>query len=313
MQKLFGYVLNQRLLMWAENHDTFSDAQGGFRWNRSTVDQILLLLEILTKRKQNNQHTLITFIDIRKAYDKVWRQANYNRIFDKGIKGKAWRQLQTMHNNLKSFVRLPIGDTDPIEFELGVAQGAVESPWTFNCFINGLAEELAKHGLGITIHGKRVALLMYADDIAMFAASVTEMQHMIYIVTQYAQKFRFQFNGAKSGVMVFNASRSTKERVAATNWTLFGESVPVKQEYKYLGVEITTKISNWRPYFSRAIQKAQHATNLLLYICRHDKGMLPRAARSYWLAKVRPVLEYAAEIWAGDLPQELVLKAEKNQ
>ena len=306
MQKLFGHVLNQRLLTWAEENETFSDAQGGFRWNRSTVDKILLLLEVLTKRKQLNQPTLITFIDIRKAYDKVWRQANYNRIFDKGIKGKAWRQLQTMHDNLKSFVRLPIGDTEPIEFQLGVAQGAVESPWTFKCFINGLAEELTKHGLGIMIHGKRVALLMYADDIAMFAASIPEMQHMQHIITQYAQKFRFQFNGAKSGVMVFNAPRSTKERVAITKWALFGELVPVKQSYKYLGVEITTKITDWRPYFSKAIQKAQHASNLLIYICRHDKGMLPRAARSYWLAKVRPILEYAAEIWAGDLPQILV-------
>ena len=313
MQKLFGYVLNQRLLAWAEDHETFSDAQGGFRWNRSTVDQILILLEILTNRKQNNQATLITFIDIRKAYDKVWRQANYNRIFDKGIKGKAWRQLQTMHDNLKSFIRLPTGDTDPIDFQLGVAQGAVESPWTFNCFINGLAEELAKHDLGILLHGRRVALLMYADDIAMFAASIPEMQHMNQIVTQYAQKFRFQFNGAKSGVMVFNAPRNVKERVTTTKWTLFGEAVPVKHSYKYLGVEITTKINNWRPYFSKAIQKAQHATNLLLYICRHDKGLLPRAARSYWQAKVRPVLEYAAEIWAGDLPQDLVAKAEKIQ
>ena len=119
--------------------------------------------------------------------------------------------------------------------------------------------------------------------------------------------------GAKSGVMVFNAPRITKERVAITKWALFGEPVPVKQSYKYLGVVITTKITDWRPYFSKAIQKAQHASNLLIYICRHDKGMLPRAARSYWLAKVRPILEYAAEIWAGDLPQILVSKAEKIQ
>ena len=313
MQKLFGYIMNQRLMKWSEAHSKLSDAQGGFRWDRSTVDQILILREILQIRKEEKLETIATFIDIRKAYDKIWREANYVRMHDMGINGKAWRQLQQMHNSLRSKIRLPIGDTDWVDFLLGVAQGAVESPWAFNCFINGLAEELTKHNFGVLVRGKRVALLMYADDIVMLAANISEMKHMMRIVSQYAYKFRFKFNGSKSAVMTFNAGQLTQQRMGETTWSLFGEKVTRCHQYKYLGILITTQFWNWRPHITKMLKKARYATAQILHQCRNDKGMQPRPARSYWMATVRPMLEYAAEIWAEEIPRDLVKQAEKIQ
>ena len=139
IQKLFGYIINQRLMTWTENHNTISESQGGFRWQRSTIDQVLQQLEILKMRKAQNLETYVSFIDVRKAYDTVWREANFVRIHDMGINGKIWRQLQKMYQALNCKVRLPIGETEWVKFHLGTAQGAVESPWLFNCFINGLS------------------------------------------------------------------------------------------------------------------------------------------------------------------------------
>ena len=47
-------------------------------------------------------------------------------------------------------------------------------------------------------------------------------------------KNRFRFNGEKSAVMLFNADSRLKMRAQETEWTLFGEKVEVKKEYKYL-------------------------------------------------------------------------------
>lgn len=41
--------------------------------------------------------------------------------------------------------------------------------------------------------------------------------------------------------------------------------------------------------------------------------MLPRTAAALWKSIVRPVLEYAAELWAGDIPTKLIDRAEKIQ
>ena len=314
MQKLFGYILNQRLIDWTESRNAIDDAQGGFRWNRCTVDQILFKREILRARKEQGLETFVTYIDVRKAYDKVWREANFVRIHDMGITGKAWRQLQVMHAELRSKVRLPIGESEWIKLCAGVPQGAVESPWLFNCFINGLAEELTKHGFGILISGKRIPLLMYADDIILFANSIPELQNMNRVVSQYAYKFRFKFNGTKSAVMVFNAKPHTLAKVNKIVWSLFGERVPVKSQYKYLGVVTDSRDPwNWKPHFKDMIKKAKYMNRQLLFSCKYDNGLAPRPAKTFWMTKIRPKLEYASEIWYGEISQELIRQAEQIQ
>ena len=51
----------------------------------------------------------------------------------------------------------------------------------------------------------------------------------------------------------------------------------------------------------------------LEWACRRAGGLRPRAAAALWKAIARPVLEYSAEIWAGDLPAPTVARAEAVQ
>jgi len=124
--KLFGLVVEKRLSDWSERTGAISDEQGGFRRARGTPDQIFLLREIITYRKEKGLATLVTYIDARKAYDTVWREGNYVRLFDLGVQGKMWRQIQAMGANMRSKVRLKAGETDWHDVLRGVAQGAVE-------------------------------------------------------------------------------------------------------------------------------------------------------------------------------------------
>ena len=77
----------------------------------------------------------------------------------------------------------------------GVAQGAVESPFLYACFINGLADELKSKGLGIVIAGKHTPLLMYADDVVFLAGSIEELRKMNEVVSDYARRNRYRLNG----------------------------------------------------------------------------------------------------------------------
>ena len=71
-----------------------SDAQGGFRVERGTIDQVFLLREALAFRKESGLATLAAYIDARKAYDSVWVEGNYVKLFDRGVRGKMWRQFK---------------------------------------------------------------------------------------------------------------------------------------------------------------------------------------------------------------------------
>jgi len=311
--KLFGSVVESRLSAWGENNLALADEQGGFRRSRGTADLIFQLREVILARKSRGQCTLATFIDARKAYDTVWREGNFVRLWDMGVRGKLWRQLQAMSADPKSKVRLPFGETEYFRITRGVAQGAVESPFLYACFINALADELKQKGLGIIIAGRRIPLLMYADDVVFMASTVSELREMNRCVTEFARRNRYQLNGDKSAVMAFNADAATKAQVANEPWVLSGEEVKVKRSYKYLGVDILEDVTDWKPYITRAIIKASRVTEDLEWACRRSGGLRPRAAAALWKAIVRPILEYAAEIWAGDIGEAEARAAEKVQ
>jgi hypothetical protein len=207
----------------------------------------------------------------------------------------------------------PLGMTDCFKVDRGVAQGAVESPWVYANFIDGLAQALKARGLGVPIAGRRIALLMYADDIVMLAATQRELELMNKVASRFAQQHRFQFNGEKSGVMLFNVKPAAKAAARSAHWTLFGEKVEVKNSYVYLGTITPSDGMSWTAHLKAAIGKARRRSADLLWVCRADRGMRPRTAITLWQSMVRPLLEYASELWAGQVPAGLAKEAESVQ
>ena len=63
--KLFGLIVEKRLSDWSEMTGAISDEQGGFRRERGTADQIFILRELLSSRKERGLPTIATYIDAR--------------------------------------------------------------------------------------------------------------------------------------------------------------------------------------------------------------------------------------------------------
>ena len=55
----------------------------------------------------------------------------------------------------------------------GTPQGGITSPDLFIIYMNDLLERINSSNIGIDIAGKKVGALMYADDIVLFAKSIT--------------------------------------------------------------------------------------------------------------------------------------------
>jgi hypothetical protein len=218
-----------------------------------------------------------------------------------------------MHGKVTRKVLHPLGFTEKYKVDRGVAQGAVESPWVYSSFINGLAEELKAAGHGIWVAGYQLAILMYADDMVMLANSQSELKKMNDIATAFAKRNRFEFNGEKSGVMHFNANALERARCLAEPWDLFGERVKVVEMYVYLGTNTPSDGLNWRAHVNGAIAKAKRRSADLLWVCRGDRGIRPRTAVTLWKSLVRPLLEYGSELWGGRITAEQEKEAERVQ
>ena len=102
--KLYSMILNQRVTAWCEAHRVLVEEQAGFRPGRSTLDHLFSLSEILRTRKNLGKKTHCCFLDIRKAYDRVFRVGLWKRMLDVGINGKIWRVIRQLYEVVESCV-----------------------------------------------------------------------------------------------------------------------------------------------------------------------------------------------------------------
>ena len=117
------------MYVWRRNRQGF----GG------DVDHIFALSEILSRRRARNGRMYLGFLDIRKAYDTVWRNGMWMRMKEAGVKGKMLRILQKWYEEVESRVEVNGEVSEWFNITDGVRQGCVLSPLLFLVFIQ-LAE-----------------------------------------------------------------------------------------------------------------------------------------------------------------------------
>ena len=292
VSKLYASILNNRLLNWCEQTKKFGEEQAGFRPGRSTTDQAFVLSEVIRDRKQRGLETHIAFLDVRKAYDTVWRVGLWKRLLDIEMNGKLWRVIQNIYQVVESSVILGDDLTQWFMVELGVRQGCTLSPLLFLIFVEGVSQRLRKSSVGLRAGKSKFNHLLFADDIAICAGSRQELQALLDIVYQYSVKWRFKFNIAKSNVMVIKKTKG----LTLHHYYLGLEQLKVVRTYKYLGLDFEDNL-RWNITQERLTAKARGRVALL---CKGLKeGLSLKAAESMWWAMVVPVLNYGTEIWGS--------------
>ena len=65
-----------------EKEEKISEGQAGFRPNRSCVDHVHTLGKIIQGRKDAGLTTYCFFLDVQKAYDTVWRNELWKKLWE---------------------------------------------------------------------------------------------------------------------------------------------------------------------------------------------------------------------------------------
>jgi hypothetical protein len=297
VSKLFEWMLLTRLTGYSDEFGYLAEEQGGFRKGRSTLDQIFTLHEILASRRERQKRTFLAFLDARRAYDRVWRDGLLYRLMQCGINGRMLRFLGSMLSATNRHVAAHGAQSDEFTTTVGLPQGAVLSPLLYAIFINALVDELKSRGLGVDVFGRRVGILLYADDIVLIAESADRLQEMLDCTSEYASKWQFRFNtkAGKSDVVVTPQVHADEQY----QFRLGDGVLHVSNEYKYLGVEMgTTGLGCWNSYLTRVERKSTAAMQQLAYsVAGGSKPLWVSTAVHMFKTLVRPVLEYAGAIF----------------
>ena len=126
--KVFCKILNNRLVECLDRGGILHEGQAGFRVNRSCMDNVFTLNELVQGRLRENKHTYAFFLDVQKAYDTVWRDGLWLKLWDLGVKGRMWRVIKKMYEVSRRAVLLEGEKSTTFTLEQGVAQGCSLSP-----------------------------------------------------------------------------------------------------------------------------------------------------------------------------------------
>jgi exonuclease III len=307
VSKLFEILLNTRLMEWAEANRVLCDEQGGFRTKRGCADQLFVLKEVWCSRRERKRPTFGAFLDVKSAYDRVWRTGMWHQLFMCGVRGKAWRMLRAMYEGMQRAAVVDGQRTAPFPVDVGVSQGSVLSPFLYSVFIDGLIRALqAEPHLGVDFSGEMLVGLLYADDIVILAPDPDTLQRMLDVTTAYAHQWRFHFNGRKSQVVVQGSKAEVAAAMAAPPmYRLDGHLLSVVAEYKYLGMEtgLPPHSAPDQSFCARILKATTNrAHDILLAGCEMNE-LDARCSSRLWHALCRPILEYGSEVWLPNVGQ----------
>ena len=158
-----------------------------------------------------------------------------------GVNGHIYNAISSLYSNPKSRVILNDHETEYFDCPIGVKQGDCLSPTLFAIFINDLASEVKSSGVGLLLSNDNndeyalLNILLYADDIVLFANDEEELQLLLNIVEIWCEKWRLEVNLSKTNILHIRAKRKPQSRFVF----IFNRNpVSYCQYYKYLGCTI---------------------------------------------------------------------------
>lgn len=287
-------VILKRIAQKTEELNVIPDEQFGFRRNHSTEMQVLRLVEAGAGGLSHNDSTAVIFLDVAKAFDKVWHEGLIYKMMDAGYPAHMVKLTRSYLKDRKARVRHEEEQSDEVTLAAGVPQGSLLSPLLFSIFTHDMPK----------YPGTKLA--MYADDTAVMATgrnpryAIMKLQRAIDDLEDYFNKWKIEVNAEKSAGLLITRRRNLPEDRIIMN----DRRIPWKKEVKYLGVVIDQKMT-WASHIEQVTRKVRGAMGFMNpLMCR--RSVLSRENKLLlYKTMFRPALTYACSAWGYCAPSHL--------
>ena len=164
--------------------------QSGFRPGDSTTNQLLYLINEIHKSfdNPNSLEVRAVFLDMSKAFDKVWHSGLIFKLKQNGISGKLLSLIEDYLRNRKQRVVLNGSSSEYCDINAGVPQGSVLGPLLFLIYINDFEYNL------------KSKVNFFADDTMLYSivlspnVSAANLNHDLNLVNSWAYQWKMSFN-----------------------------------------------------------------------------------------------------------------------
>ena len=285
ISKVQERIVYNRLFEHCTKNNLLTDKNSGFKPFDSTINRLIHLAHQIYNGLDNKHDTLIVFLDISKAFDRVWHPGLLHKLREFGITGSLYDWLASYLSGRSQKVVIGGEESSALHTNAGVPQGSILGPLLFLIFINDIVKVVQNP---IFLFADDASLVKSFKDLNEATISINrDLQHL----SQWARMWRVTFNALKTVFMII----SMRLRNPLPNPVLLLNNVPLKQVQQecYLGMVLTSNMS-WKEHIHKLTTKASKKIGLLYNM----KDKLSRSAKTkYYISFIRPVLEYGSAVF----------------
>ena len=289
--KVLESIIRDEIIKHMKGNNLFSPKQFGFIAGRSTVLQLLNVLDIWTEILDQGGSLEVIYCDFMKAFDKVPHKRLIFKIEKYGITGNILGWVNSFLSCRTQCVSIQNTFSEIAPVTSGIPQGSVLGPLLFVIYINDLPEVVHKDS----------SVFLFADDTKVFRhIKSTEdeeiLQNDIDNLLRWSNTWLLRFHPDKCVSMSFGSKPSK-------TYSMGNQKLNISRCEKDLGVHIDDQLK-----FDKHITNMVNKANKIMAITRKTFEYLDSEVFCYiYKGLVRPHLEYAAPIWS---PHSIKMKEE---
>lgn len=293
--KILESILHDNIVHHMKSHNLFSDKQYGFIEGRSTVLQLIRVLDEWTEMLDNGSCVDVVYCDFMKAFDTVPHKRLVRKLNMFNISGCYSNWIEAFLCGRKQGVIVNGEESSWKSVTSGIPQGSVLGPLLFVLYINDLP---------LAINNESTPYL-FADDTKVFHEIKTNndcrsFQEDIFSLHDWSEKWMLRFHPDKCKAM-----RIGKSTVDLYDYSLSknGTIMDRAESEKDVGVIIDNKLS-----FDQHISEKVNKANSVMGVIRGSFTCMDRTTfKLLYTSLVRPHLEYANQVWNPYLKKHIDL------
>ena len=301
MAKVFESILCQKLLHYLLKSNLISPHQFGFLPDRSTVTQLVYLVDTWLKHLDSGHSVTSIFLDFNKAFDHVWHPGLLAKLTGVGVSDHSLAWLKDYLSDRQIMVRVGKSVSKPFATNAGVPQGSHLRPVLFVVYIN----DLVSH-----IHHSTTDI--YADDVTLHHPvtadkDVNNIDHDLQSATHWAESWRGAFSPEKTEALHIHRRQAVKPEAISLKFRQ--QEIKFQKQHRHLGLVLSDDLS-WHNHVLYIRKKVKQKCGLLRLMSRH---LPPNVLKTLFESCIRPILEYGSPVWGNSLTAADSLLLERLQ
>uniref|UniRef100_A0A2S2NK85 RNA-directed DNA polymerase from mobile element jockey n=1 Tax=Schizaphis graminum TaxID=13262 RepID=A0A2S2NK85_SCHGA len=189
MSKVFERIILSRLKYLIN----IRNEQHAFRTGHSTTTQLITLIDDLTSKTQEGEKTVAVFLDVAKAFDRVWHQGLIYKLMTTNVPLPLIKLVDSFLKNRSFQIKIDDHLSTPRKINAGVPQGSCLSTLLYLVYTNDFP----------TLRPTTASL--FANDTLLYTSNrnykyaVLALQRQLIITSEWFSKWRIQLNISKIG------------------------------------------------------------------------------------------------------------------